>query len=189
MKRTTFSRHLLPLLLSFLCLLLLLPLNASADRGPDDWYGRIRQEDGTVIITSYVFGPGGDIVIPAELDGVPVSGIADDVFEDTRNIESVTISEGITAIGDYAFGNCFHLSDLAFGDAVKTIGDYAFSVCPSLSSLTMGNSVETIGNGAFSGCKSLTSVTIPPSVKTIGEEAFTGCPCKEAVKRQFPNYR
>ena len=175
MKRTTFSRHLLPLLLSFLCLLLLLPLNASADRGPDDWYGRIRQEDGTVIITSYVFGPGGDIVIPAELDGVPVSGIADDVFEDNRNIESVTISEGITSIGDYAFSGCTSLTAVTIPDTVTKMGRGVFEGCDNLQTVRMPSGLKEISDYTFCQCFALTDVTIPDGVETIGESAFFAC--------------
>ena len=93
-----------------------------------------------------------DIVIAAEYNGKPVTGIDNFAFEENTAIKSVYIP-----------------------DSVTTIGDYAFYGCSSLTSVTIGNSVTTIGGSAFSGCSALTSITIPDSVTSIGNYAFDGC--------------
>jgi hypothetical protein len=89
-------------------------------------------------------------------------------------IKTVTLKEGITAIGDRAFEGCRKLTSVAFG-AVTAIGDSAFSDCENLASIPLPPSVKRIGNGAFRGCLSLTSVTLPSSVTAIGDAAFGEC--------------
>ena len=43
-----------------------------------------------------------------------------------RNITSVTIEDGVTAIGNYAFYNCSNLTTVTMGDSVTSIGEDAF---------------------------------------------------------------
>ena len=95
---------------------------------------------------------GGNIVIPSNYQGVPV-----------------------TAIADYAFRGCSGLTSITIGNGVTSIGESAFSGCTGLTSVTIPDSLTSIGESAFSGCTGLTSVTIPDGVTSIGESAFSGC--------------
>ena len=97
-------------------------------------------------------GDATEVVIPAEVNGLPV-----------------------TTIGDYAFGACYSLTSITIPNSVTTIGNSAFLGCYSLTSITIPNSVTTIGEDAFWCCKSLTSITIPNSVISIGDRAFVDC--------------
>ena len=98
-------------------------------------------------------------VIPADINGVPV-----------------------TAIGDSAFRKCDALTSVTISDSVTTIDKDAFYYCKCLNSVKIGNSVETIGNNAFRECKALTSVAFPASVKSIGSMAFYSCTKLESVE-------
>ena len=93
---------------------------------------------------------GKNVVIPAEIDGKPV-----------------------TSIGNSAFYNK-SLTGLVIPGSVKSIGDNAFYV-NELTSVVIPSSVTSIGDSAFSN-NQLTSVVIPGSVKTIGDGAFTDNP-------------
>lgn len=62
-------------------------------------------EDGVATITGYVEEPNGNLVIPGELDGFPVTGIGA-AFMYCHGLTDVTIPEGVTSIGDYAFAAC-----------------------------------------------------------------------------------
>lgn len=98
-----------------------------------------------------------EVVIPSEIESVPV-----------------------TSIGMSAFDMCEKLKSINIPDSVKKIGVHAFSGCKSLTSIEIPNSVTFIGCGAFSNCISLTSITIPDSVTSIGTYAqggfaFGGC--------------
>jgi BspA type Leucine rich repeat region (6 copies) len=137
--------------------------------------------NGTITITGYT-GPGGDVVIPATINGLPVTSIGDYAFYDNYFMTSVTIPNSVTSIGDYAFANddyppfsASSLTNVTIPDSVTSIGDSAFFSCVKLTSITIGNSVTDIGDEAFSYCISLSSVTIPNSVTSIGVEAFRLC--------------
>ena len=127
----------------------------------------------TVTITRYT-GSGGNVTIPAEINGKPVTSIGDLAFSHDQ-LTSVTIPNSVTTIGEAAFsGN--QLTSVTIPNSVTTIGIHAF-VDNQLTSVTIGNSVTTIGDYAFvgdinGGGNQLTSVTIPNSVTSIGNMAF-----------------
>lgn len=139
-----------------------------------------------------------ELVIPSTYNDLPVTSIADHVFEDCIALTSVIIPNSVTSIGDFAFNSCVALTSVTIGDGVTTIGEGAFYYCVALTSISIPNSVTNIGDSAFGycnnlenvtlengitslgilmfeGCRSLTSITIPDSVTTIGAGAFYEC--------------
>jgi hypothetical protein len=129
-------------------------------------------DSATGTITGYT-GAGGAVVIPASIDGTPVTAIGENAFNRVYTITSVTIPNSVTSIGNGAFYNC-NLLSVTIGSGVTTIGNDAFSYCTVLTSVTIPNSVTAIGNDAFSNCYVLTSVTIGSGVTSIGAYAFYG---------------
>ncbi len=69
------------------------------------------------------------------------------------------------------------ITSLTIEDGVTAIGDNAFNNCRSLTSVTIGNSVTIIGESAFSNCRLIQKINIPDSVRYIGESAFFRCEC------------
>ena len=67
----------------------------------------------TVQITGYT-GSGGDVVIPAMIEGKPVSEIADYAFYGCDSITSITIPAGVSHIGAFAFGYCNQLETVYY---------------------------------------------------------------------------
>ena len=110
-------------------------------------YEYVILDDGTIEISKYI-GEGGKVIIPAKINGKKVTKIGDHSFCFCRNVESVTIPDG-----------------------VKTIGGTAFREC-TLSEVIIPDSVKTIESAAFIGCASLDVITIPKSVTSIGENAI-----------------
>ena len=139
-----------------------------------------------------------ELVIPSTYNDLPVTSIADHVFEDCIALTSVIIPNSVTSIGDFAFNSCVALTSVTIPDSVTTIGEGAFYYCVALTSISIPNSVTNIGDSAFGycnnlenvtlengitslgilmfeGCRSLTSITIPDTVTTIGAGAFYEC--------------
>ena len=92
----------------------------------------------------------GEVVIPAEVGGVPVKEIAENAFANNSNITSIVIPEGITKIGISAFRVCEGLTSVVIPNSVKVIDEGAFEYCENLRTLVIGEGVETIGDTAFS---------------------------------------
>ncbi len=72
------------------------------------------------------------ISVPENINGADVTEISASSFRNNKNLESVTLPEG-----------------------VKKIGEYAFSDCTSLTEIIIPESVEMLENGVFFGCTNL----------------------------------
>jgi BspA type Leucine rich repeat region (6 copies) len=114
--------------------------------------------NGTITITGYT-GTGGDLTIPATINGLPVTGIGDDAFFGSWDLTSVIIGNSVTSIGYEAFAECINLTNISILASVTCIGDFAFADS-SLTSVTIPNSVTSIGDEAFKDCSSLTAIMV-----------------------------
>ena len=116
-----------------------------------------------------------EVVIPDEIEGLPVTSIGMETFSTHRKLVSVTIPDSVTKIGSVAFNFCDNLVSINIPDSVVSIGGYAFYNCKSLTSVDIPNSVKAISGNTFGSCTNLVSVSIPDSVQAIGDSAFSGC--------------
>lgn len=91
----------------------------------------------------------GDLVIPSEINGIPVMSIGEKAFKGYDGLTGVTIPDSVTSIG--------------YG---------AFYGCSGLTSVTIPDSVASCEGDAFSYCSSLTSVSLPKSLKGKVDEKF-----------------
>lgn len=135
-----------------------------------------------------------DVVIPAQIDGIPVKSIAGYAFVMDKDVRMITIEaplmeieaytfnglgqivsvilpDTVTAIGEHAFSGT-GLQTILIPENVLTIGDYAFEGCKSLKNLTLGKELQTVGKYAFSDCTLLDQIELPDSVTKIGDDAF-----------------
>lgn len=130
-------------------------------------FGVFYFDKATGTVTEYV-GNSGDVVIPDEFDGTPVTVLGSELFFDIY-LTSVIIPESVVTIEDYAFYNC-GLSEVTLPSGLKTIGNFAFRF-NSLETVVIPDSVEKIGVGAF-GENNIKNVTMPNYLQTIGYGAF-----------------
>ncbi len=130
--------------------------------------------DGKVTITSYS-GTDTELIIPAQIQGYPVTIINSYAFEKCTKITGVTIPEGVTGIGNGAFSGCTKLTSVAIPEGVTYIGSSVFNGCAALASITIPSGVTGIYGNTFYGCKALESITIPEGVTYIGYRAFYNC--------------
>lgn len=117
----------------------------------------------------------GEIALPYECNGKPVTIIGSFAFYHCVNLTDVSIPNSVISIGEDAFIGCTGLKSITISKGVTHIESEAFAHCSSIKSITIPNSVTSIGRSAFNRCSSLTSITIPNSVTSIGEAAFFGC--------------
>lgn len=109
-----------------------------------------------------------EVVMPLEIEGLPVATIGDRAFYGCNSLTSVTIGNSVTTIGYLAFWGCRNLANVTIGNSVTTIGGFAFNGCISLPNATIPKSVTTIGDSAFGECIMLTSLFFLGSPPSLG---------------------
>ncbi len=127
-------------------IMLLVPLFPAMADEATDWELDSYAAEGTL---GKYKGAGGNVVVPAEIDGEPVRIIGRNAFNGNTAITSVVLPEGVTVIE----GN-------------------AFNGCNELQSITLPKSLQVIGAGAFSWNDKLNELTIPAGVGYIGDNAL-----------------
>ena len=113
-----------------------------------------------------------NLVIPAEINGIPVTEIAKKAFYEEKAIVSVEFPESLVKIGEYAFYKCTSLSKIELPKNVKSI-EHAFVSCTSLSEVTLNDGIEDI-TSAFYDDSNIKSIRVPSSVVSM-DNAFGYC--------------
>ncbi len=129
---------------------------------------------GRITITGYD-GPGGVVIVPGTIHGLPVTGIGNLAFAKCSRLLSVTVLNGPTAIGNGAFFGCTQLAGVTLPNSITSIGNGAFQNCSGLANVWLGKSIISVGDYTFEDCTSLTDFTIGDSVTSIGDHAFYRC--------------
>ena len=190
MKRARWLCTALVLVLTVAIGILVLPTEAQA---ATSGYYTYTLSGGEATITDCDTSISGNVTIPSELGGYPVTSIGDFAFWGCDGLTSVTIGSGVTDIGSSTFGYCHGLNGIWVSDENLSFSSDAYGVLynkdktilmrapGSIASYIIPESVTSIGDGAFSHCDNLTSVTIPEGVTSIGGTAFSNCDCLTSV--------
>lgn len=141
----------------------------------------------------------GEIIIPKEYNGEPITHIGYGAFEDCTNLTSIVISENITHINEQAFLNCKNITNITISDSVISIGWGAFEGCTSLASVHISdvkkwceidfdnntsNPMYYAENFYLNG-KLVNSIIIPDTVTSIKDYTFYNCKNLNSVR--IPN--
>lgn len=116
------------------------------------------------------------LIIPDEIDGKPVRGIAENAFSDNKALKALRLPDSLTEIRDGAFINCENLEFVLCGSGLQEIGEDAFFHCTSLKEVKLNEGLRKIRPFAFSFCSSLKGVYIPESVDELSTLAFLDTP-------------
>lgn len=147
-------------------------------------YGMMFQENETGLTLTDITDLPSDntvVIIPDEVDGVPVTVIGSGAFHYQRDLKCVVFGKNIQTVEEEAFCQCSELQKVVMNDKLKTISDSAFSTCSKLNDITVGSNIEYIGESAFFQCSSLNEFKLPDTVKHIGRAAFQKTKVKELV--------
>lgn len=115
------------------------------------------------------------VIIEADITEIPNC-----CFYLQTNLTSLSLPEGITAIGDDAFCGC-KISSLTLPSSLKTIGARAFSN-NGITQLTIPNKVESIGNAAFAH-NSIDNIDLPATLVSLHATAFKWESMNEVICR------
>lgn len=138
-----------------------------------------RKEDSGLTVFGYV-GTDKNIVIPGKVGTLDVLKIGANAFKDNNVIHTVTISEGITAIGEMAFDEAENLNSVTLPSTLRTIESLAFTYT-KLTELIIPEGVNTIGGNAFMCNYFLKSVALPSTLSTIDTNPFYYCAIEEII--------
>ncbi len=82
------------------------------------------------------------IVIPNELDGLPVREIEERALELCDGITEIRVPEGVERIGMWAFAHCRDLETVSLPDTLVEIGSGALYACPRLTRINFEGTCE-----------------------------------------------
>lgn len=110
-----------------------------------------------------------------------VRGIYAYAFCGCPSLKSVTLSQSLDSIGSWAFGYCTSLDSVVIPDHTSIIRENIFQSCTSLKTIHLGTGLTFLPNEAFAQCTALDTIVIPDNVKEVGERVFTGCSSLKSI--------
>ncbi len=128
--------------------------------------------DGGMMLTYYKKECGPDVVIPAYVDGNPVTNIYQYTFNN-MGLNSVYIPDTVKEIGSRAFAYN-NLTNVYIPSSVTKVGNEAF-LSNKLSQLTIEEGVKTLGSGSFRK-NNLTQAVVPDSITSLGACSYCDNP-------------
>ncbi|MBQ9860566.1 MAG: leucine-rich repeat domain-containing protein [Clostridia bacterium] len=117
------------------------------------------RDNGTLRIDGYN-GAYSEVVLPAAVNGCPVTAINRWAFANCDTLRKITIPDTIAAIGESAFLDCNALAEVRIGNGVVSIADMAFLGCNFLATVTLPDSLLSFGVGVFSGAYTLREILV-----------------------------
>ena len=130
-----------------------------------DEYGEEKYVETNVARIVGYTGKGGNITLPAQLDGLEVRTVPQEVFSDNADITGVTFPETVRVINENAFRSCANLASVKFlcgTDKTLDIYSNAFYNCPKLKEVTIPKKANVTGSNAFGYVE-----------KTVEEEGYS----------------
>jgi len=146
--------------------------NPNSDTDKNTWD---EMENWGLNLQKFDLSNGSDIVVPNDIDGVPVTYVRGL----TADLTSIKLPSSLIKIKDDAFNSMDTLKSLVIdGGApnLNELGERSFSGCSNIEELDLSNSkLTSIPEGAFAYCKNLKTIKLPSTITSIGDEAFYNC--------------
>ncbi len=120
-------------------------------------------------------GAGGDVVVPAEIDGFTVDVIGVSVFS-SEAITSLTLPETVLELRSGAVSGCENMTSVTLPQSLVVINRMNFFSCNALSEITIPAGVRYIGDGSFRFCDALRKITFEGVCPAIDMDCFSVLP-------------
>lgn len=138
--------------------------------------------DGKVTITGVNTAVGGELTIPAVLDGCPVVAIGELAFKDCTDITCIAIPESVLTIGDNAFLRCAGLANVKYGGTQAqwsnvVIGQIGNTPLLNATIQFRGSCEHSYGDGV---------VTTQPTCGAEGIKTYTCTACGQTKAEYLP---
>ena len=109
-------------------------------------------------ITGYT-GTANILVLPDEIDGIPVYAINSHVFSE-KQLKAIHLPNGLKTIGSNAFSNNTTLTEIVLPNGLESIGSNAFYNCSGLTSITLPVDIDY--SSAFKECYNIQTIHYTP---------------------------
>ena len=161
------------------------PLAGAAQYG-DFSYGIYALYSNTIAITAYT-GTGGDVVIPGEIAGVPVTTVQGGAFSRCPGLTSVTLPGSISNVAWAAFQYCSNFTTFVVDATNATYSSLDGVLCSKnqdtliefpcgrAGTYTLPSSIRTVRQNAFTGSIGITNLIIPSTMTSLLDSALWGC--------------
>ncbi|HOD93311.1 MAG TPA: leucine-rich repeat domain-containing protein [Clostridia bacterium] len=139
-----------------------------------------------VHITKY-HGKSNRISVPAEIKGLPVTGISSNAFWGNTEAKSISLPDSVKVIGNNAFYSCKSITSFNIPKSLKELGENAFIGCDKLKDITIteGNEFFFVKDGVLFN-KDMTKLIIYPPQKN-GKEYIIPSSVTHLDKNSFFN--
>lgn len=124
--------------------------------------------DKDVTISGYI-GTDPDVIIPSEIEGLPVVGVS---LLNNQVIESIVYPEGTASVGGLT--GCGNLKKVELPQSVKILWESAFRGCTALKEINLPEGLTHINACAFEK-SGLTRIEIPGGVEVLGDSVLSEC--------------
>ena len=154
----------------------LVQLSTEIDHSAYSLDGLVYVSNGSEIRINLYEGTNTDLVIPSEIDGIPVTQIHPNAFKGNKTITSIVLPEGMTEIPKEFFADCTKLESVSLPKSVTKIGWWAFNDTYKLKNIVLHEGITELSSAAFQRAEGLEGVIVlPKSLTTMGDYAFSRC--------------
>lgn len=147
-------------------------------------------DNGEAVITGGTSDSDGLLVIPENIGGYHVVGVAEKAFAYSQDIRSLRIEDGVRYIGAYAFAGCRNMNTPSLGEGIQAVGEGAFrddlftGRVQWRGDVFLPDSIMSIDGEAFACCSNLWEMDLP-EYADIDPEAFEETSWQEARDERF----
>lgn len=118
------------------------------------------------------------IVLPDELEGKAVIGIASKAFCDNNLIKEVSFPKTIKYVGASAFKRCEELEKIKLNEGLLFVGERTFDNCKKLSEVILPDTVSYIGEYLFA-LSGVENVSVPAAMDRVPTGMYYGTNIKD----------